>query len=150
MKLTYETAIATFIQFIILSFLGIANGLNSVVTTCRHSSSDCVSNLIVSLIFFILTAVWFGAIWLLGFIAQDRRSKRLAQLLICAECLIALVALFNAKHHTDILSLFTSVIDLVLAIWVIILAYRLMRAGGGRVVSHQRPRRRHKTPSSDQ
>jgi len=149
-KLTYETAIATFIQFIILSFLGIANGLNSVVTTCRHSSSDCVSNLIVSLIFFILTAVWFGAIWLLGFIAQDRRSKRLAQLLICAECLIALVALFNAKHHTDILSLFTSVIDLVLAIWVIILAYRLMRAGGGRVVSHQRPRRRHKTPSSDQ
>lgn len=142
MKLTYQTGIATFIQFVILSFLGIANGANSVVTTCRHDSTNCVSNLIVSLIFFILTAVWFGAVWLLGYMAQERRQRRLAQLLICAEGLIALVALFNAKHHTDILGLVTSLIDLGLAIWIVFLAFRLMRSGGGRVVARQRARRR--------
>lgn len=147
-KLTYETAIATLIQFITLSLLNIATGTDSVVTTCRHSGGDCVSNLIVSLIFFMLVTGWFAAVWLLGYMAQERRSRRLAQLLIVAEVLIALVASFNAKHHTDALSLATSLIDLALAIWVITLAYRLMRAGGGRVVTRslnrQRPRQRRK------
>lgn len=142
MKLKYETAVATLIQFILLSFLGIANGMNSVISTCRHQSSDCVSNIIVSIIFFILTACWFGLIWVIGYTAQDRRSKRLAQLLICAEAFIALIAFFNAKHHTDALSLLTSVVDLGLAIWIITLAFRLMRARGGRVVTKQRARQR--------
>lgn len=141
MKLTYQTGIAAFIQFVILSFLGIANGANSVVTTCRHDSTNCVSNLIVSLIFFMLTVAWFAAVWLLAYMAQENRSRRLAQLLICAEGLIGLIALFNARHHTDILSLLTSLIDLGLAIWVAWLAFRLMRAGGGRVVARQRRRR---------
>lgn len=142
--MTYETAVATFIQFIVLSLLNIANGVNSVVTTCRHDNQDCVTNLMVSLVFFILAALWFAAIWMLGLIAQDRRSKRLAQLLIAAESLVALVALFNAKHHTDVLSLFTSLVDLALAVWIIYLSIRLMKAGGGRVVN--RPRRRRKAP----
>jgi hypothetical protein len=117
------------------------------VTTCHKDGSDCISNTIVSIIFFMLVVAWFGAVWLLGYAAQDRRSKRLAQLLICAEAFIALIALFNAKHHTDILGLITSIIDLALAAWIILLAFRLIRAGGGRVVTKQRPRqRRHKTP----
>jgi hypothetical protein len=142
MKLKYETAVATLIQFILLSFLGIANGLNSIVTTCHTDGSNCISNTIVSIIFFILTAAWFGCVWILGYSAQERRSRRLAQLLIVAEVLIAMVAYFNARHHTDALSLATSVIDLILAVWIISLAWRLMRAGGARIVSKQRPRRR--------
>ncbi|HEY5152349.1 MAG TPA: hypothetical protein VII55_00070 [Candidatus Saccharimonadales bacterium] len=143
MKLTYQTGVATLIQFITLSFLGIANGANSVVTTCRHDSTNCISNLIVSLIFFILTAAWFGIVWILGYTAQERRSRRLAQLLMCAEALIALIALFNAKHHIDALSLFTSLVDLILAVWIISLAFRLIRAGNTRVVAKQgRGRRR--------
>ena len=40
----------------------------------------------------------------------------------------------------------TSIADLVLAIWIITLAYRLMKAGSGRVVvTKQRARRRRKT-----
>jgi hypothetical protein len=144
-KLTYQTAIATLVQFITLSFLGIANGLNSIVTTCRHDGNDCISNVIVSIIFFILTALWFGAIWILGTIAQERRSKRLAMLLIGAEGFVALIAYFNARHHTDILGLVTSLIDLVLAIWIITLAYRLMRAEGKRITNSGRRRRRSTT-----
>ncbi len=142
MKFKYETAVITMVQFIVLSLLGIANALNSIVSTCHSTHGDCVSNLIVSLIFFILTVVWFGFVWILGYNAQERRSHRLAWLLIAAEIFIAMIALFNAKHHTDMLGLGTSVVDLFLAIWVISLAFRLVRAGGGRVVTKQRPRQR--------
>jgi purine-cytosine permease-like protein len=141
-KLRYETGIATLIQFITLSLLGIGNGANSIVTTCRHDGTDCISNTIVSLIFFILTVGFFAAIWIIGAIAQEKRSKRFAQLLIAAEAFIALIAAFNARHHTDFLSLLTSLVDLALALWIIILAFRLMRSHGGRVVSRQRPRHR--------
>jgi drug/metabolite transporter (DMT)-like permease len=144
-KLTYQTGIATLIQFITLSFLGIANGLNSIISTCRHDGTDCINNLIVSIIFFILTAMWFGAVWILGTIVQERRSKRLALLLIGAELLIAMVAYFNARHHTDILGLGTSLLDLALAFWIIFLASRIIRSKGERITSAggQRRKRRH-------
>lgn len=147
MKLTYQTAVATLIQFISMSFLTFANETNSVVTACRHNN-NCSSNLLSSLIFFIIVAVWFGAVWMIGYSAQEQRSKRLAQLLIVAELAIAAIGLFNAKHHTDILSLFTSLLDIALALWVISLAWRLMRSRGGRVVSRQRSRQRPTPPKA--
>jgi hypothetical protein len=148
MRFRYELGIITLIQFILLSLLGIANGLNSIVTTCHNTGRDCISNLIVSLIFFIITVAWFAFIWILGYTVQERRSKRLAQVLIAAEALIALIALFNAKHHTDWLSLITSIIDLTLAVWVIWLAFRLIRSGGGRTVTRQ-PGRRRRRPTTN-
>ena len=141
MLFKYQVGIITLVQFITLSLLGIANGLNSIISTCvKHD--ECISNAIVSTIFFLLTAAWFAFVWVLGYTAQERRTKKLAIALICAEIMIAMVALFNAKHHTDLLGLSTSLIDLFLATWVIILAFRLMRAGGGRVVAPQRGRHR--------
>src|SRR5689334_24419757 len=101
MRFRYETGVITLVQFILLSLLGIANGLNSIVSTCRATGHDCISNMIVSLIFFIITTAWFAFIWILGYAAQERRSRRLAQMLIAAEVAIALIALFNARHHTD-------------------------------------------------
>ncbi|MEO8105421.1 MAG: hypothetical protein ABI602_03740 [Candidatus Saccharibacteria bacterium] len=142
MKLKYETAVATLVQFVLLTFLNIATGLSSVVSECHKDSTNCVSNLLVSLIFFLLISLWFGFIWILGFAAQDRRSKRLARVLIAAEVFIALIAVFNAKHHTNVLGLITSLIDLALALWVITLAYRLSRADGGRIMSKPRTRQR--------
>jgi hypothetical protein len=142
MRLKYETAIATMIQFVALTLLNVGTGTVSVVTSCHENGGQCVSNLLVSLIFFILLALWFACIWVLGYAAQQRRSKRLAQLLIAVEIMVAVVALFNAKHHTDPLSLATSLIDLCLAAWVIVLAFRLMRAGGGRIVTRQHGRKR--------
>jgi hypothetical protein len=146
MKLTYETATATLIQFIALGLLNIVNSLYSIVTTCHHPGGDCVGNLFSSLIFYIFITGWFGVVVVLGYLAQERRSKRLAQLLIIAEASVSLVALFNIKlnlkYHSGVLSLVTSFVDMVLAVWIITLAFRLMRSGGGRVVAGQRARRR--------
>jgi len=146
MKLTYETGIATLIQFLALSFLTLASQLVSVVSTCHKDGSNCVSNLLTSTILYIVVAVVFGSIWLIGYLTQSRRSKWLAQLLICIEGLVALVALFSIKlslhHHKNIFGLLAGLSVFILAVWIITLAYRLMRAGGGRVVARQRPRQR--------
>jgi len=76
-----------------------------------------------------------------GYAAQDRRSRRIAQLLIGLEGLTGLVALFDAKHFPTVLGLITSLIDLCFAAWVILLAWRLMRAKGGRITAPARSRR---------
>jgi hypothetical protein len=141
MLFKYQIAVITLVQFITLSLLGIANALNSIITTCV-AHDECISNAIVSTIFFMLTAAWFAFIWILGYSAQERRSKKLILALICAEGMVALIALFNAKHHTDFLGLSTSIIDFFLAAWVILLALRLGKAGGSRVVAPQRGRGR--------
>jgi hypothetical protein len=141
MKLTYETAIATFIQFVSITLLSVGTTIVSIVSSCHGQSDQCTSNSIVSLIFFMLLAGWFACLWVVGYAAQERRSKRLGQLLIAAEVVVAMVALFNAKHHTDPLSLITSITDFCLSLWVILLAYRLIKAGGGRIINRQRRRR---------
>jgi hypothetical protein len=142
MRLTYETGIATIIQFIILSLCNIANTIYSIVSTCTHSGGDCVSNTLSSVVFYILIIFWYGFIALLGFQAQSKRSKRSCRILILAELSCFLVAGYNIKlgitNHTSALSSFTSFADLVLAAWVVTLAYRLSKAGGGRVVTGRR------------
>ena len=139
MRLRYETGIVTLVQFIVMSLLSLANSLNSIITTCVNATGQCIENRIRSIILFILIAVWFAFIWILGYTVQDRRGRKLTATLICAEGVIALIALFSIRHHVDILSLITSVIDLGFAIVVILMALRIFIAGDRRVGSH-RPR----------
>ena len=141
MKLTYETGTATLIQLIVLGLLNITTGISSTVTSC-HKETDCLGSVLINFVFYVVLIGWFFALTVLGFAAQAKRSKRLAQLLIMAEGLVALVALFDVKHHNEVLGLSTSAGDLILSLWIISLAFRLMRSGGGRVVVKQRSRRR--------
>lgn len=135
-KHKYETGTATLIQFIVLGMLNILTGLQSIISTCRHSSGDCFGNFVTSFIFYLLIVGWFGVISVIGYGVQQSRSPRLAKVLIAAEVLVAMVAFFNVKlslrYDNGILSLFTSVADLVLAIWIITLAWGVMKAGSGR------------------
>lgn len=152
MRFRYETGIVTLVQFIVLSLLSLANSLNSIIGTCIHSRGQCIENMIPSILLFILVAAWFACIWVLGYAVQDRRSRKLAVVLMGAEFMVAIVALFSIKHHSDWLSAITSTIDLVFALLVIVLAFRLFRSGGSRVVARsrvaQRRRRRH-PPTTD-
>ncbi|MDL2341530.1 MAG: hypothetical protein QFB87_00420 [Patescibacteria group bacterium] len=148
MFLQYRTGLATLVQFISLCLLGILNTADSVISTCTSHHSTCISNLLVSVIFYLLMAAWFGGLWVIGYSAQERRSRRLALLLIGLELLVLLVAAFNAQHHANFINLLTSAIDSLLAIWVILLAWRLSRSKGGRIVSSQQARQRRHPPTS--
>lgn len=138
MRLKYETGLVTLIQFIVMSLLSLINSLNSIITTCVRESGTCIENMIPSIILFILIAVWFAFIWILGYAVQERRGRKLTATLIGAEGITALVALFSVKHHVDALSLVTSLTDLMLSAWVLLLAARIFLAGDSRVVSHHR------------
>ncbi|MDB5168734.1 MAG: hypothetical protein JWO41_90 [Candidatus Saccharibacteria bacterium] len=150
MKLRYETGIATMTQFLVLGMLNLLYAIYSSIHSCLNHD-QCASNSMLSIVYFVLLGVWFGFIAALGYAAQDKRSKRLSQVLIMAEALVALVALFNLKHYADYFGLVISVIDLGLAVWVGVLAFRLMRSGGGRITrtTSQRPRQRKKPVTED-
>lgn len=146
MKLRYETGIATLIQFVAMMMFGFVNGLVSIIDDCHNNGfSGCAPNTVVTFAYILILAGWFGFIAMLGYAAQDQRSHRIARVLMAAEFLVVMIALFNARHHPSILELLTSLTDAALGIWVIILAFRLSRAKGGRIVAKQptaRPRRR--------
>lgn len=142
MTLTYQTGIATLIQLGVMTLLNVLNGFHSVGKQCTNGSTNCVETIILSLLYFMVITLWFGFLWILGAAAQDRRSKRMAQLLFMAEFMVFVVAAFNAQHHNHLLGLITSLTDAVLAAWIMLLAFRLIRSGGARVTTSGRARRR--------
>lgn len=151
MKLTYQTGIATLIQLVVLSLFALISQAYSVVDTCHKDSGDCINNLLISIIFYVLVAVVFGSVWLVGLFAQNSRNKWLARLLISIEAVIAAVALFSIKiglhGEKNVTGLLASLTITVIALWTIVLAFRLTRSEGRRISSSGRRRRRRPSPS---
>lgn len=150
MHLTHETAKATMIQFMVMAVLNIADTIDSIVSTCTHTGGQCVPNMLTSVIFYILIIIWFAFIMALGYQTQEKRTKKAGRTLILAELAVFAIAGYNIKlgitYHNGALSLFTSLFDLIMSFWVITLTYRLMKAGGGRVVKRTRHRTHEKVP----
>ena len=142
MRLTYQTGIAALIHLFVITLFNIANGVFSSVQQCTNGSSDCIGNIITSMLYFMLLTMWFSTLWILAAAAQTMRSRKLAFLLIGAELLVIAVSLFNAQHHNNLLGLATSLTDALLAAWVALLACRLFWAKGGRVTGSRRSRQR--------
>lgn len=142
MKLTYQTGIAALIHLGVITVFNIGNGINSSVVQCTNGSSDCVGNIITSILYFMLLTMWFAFLWILAAAAQTKRSRKLAFLLIGGEFLVFMISLFNAQRHNDLLGLVTSLVDAVFALWVGWLAFRLFISGGARVTTSARSRRR--------
>ncbi len=150
MKLRYETGTATLTHFIVIMLLAFVGGIASIASQCHNSGfADCAQGSISTFIYVLLLACWFGFLAMLGYAAQDQRSHRLARVLIIAELMVAFIALFNARHFPNLLGLITSIVDAGFAAWIIMLAYRLSRSKGGRILAKTpaRPRRRPPTPS---
>lgn len=141
MTIKYQTGVTTLAQFLTMTFLNLISMLASSIHSCVKSGSECVGDVTINLLYFLVLAAWFGFIWVLGYSAQDRRSKRIAQVLILAEGIIFLAALLDAKHFPNVLGLLTSLLDMFFAVWTITLAWRLIKSGGARVVASTRPRK---------
>jgi hypothetical protein len=147
MRLRYETGIATLVQFSVITLLTFISGVFSVISACTGSNTgSCASNTFVSLLFILLTVIVLGVIAGLGYAAQARRSSRLAQILIAIETVAALIYLFDAKQVPDVVDRITNFLSFLVATWVVVIAWRLMLAKGGRIVKPQQ--RRRSTPKS--
>ena len=139
-KLKYETGVAATVQFIALTILNFISGVDSTIRQCTSGNGGCISNIVMAVLYFLVVTIWFGALWLAGFAAQDRRSKRICQMLILAEGLVALVGLFEfTRSTTSLLGKVVALVELLTAIWVSWLALKIMRARGGRIRSRRRP-----------
>lgn len=138
-KLTYQTGIATTIQFIVMTILNLIDAFSKSIHQCTINTGTCAGNVVLYVLYFIMLTIGFGVILAIGFAAQDRRSRRLAQLLILIELVILLISMFDFQHANP--ALFTqasNIVGALLAVWVMWLSFRLIRARGGRVVSRHR------------
>lgn len=134
-NLTNQTAAASLVQFFTMVVLGVPNTIINIVSSCHSNQDSCVSNSLVTLVFYLLTAGWFGLIMLVGFIAQRKRSRQFAILLGGLEFITFVVAGYiDYPHDSNILAKTTSLIDAALSIVVIYLALRLFFSGGRRIV----------------
>lgn len=141
MKLTYQTASATLIQFLIMTVLGMINCISSIITTCNSHSSSCSSNMISSIVLFILSVGWFGLILAFGYFAQKLRSHRFAAFLIFTELITVVVAgHFNFPRESGLLTKSTSLFDVLIGLVVIYLAIQVLLARGHRIVKKRRRR----------
>ena len=144
-KLKYETGIATTVQLIFVTVFNIINGAASSIDQCTNNSGNCLSNIVLSLLYFMVLSVGFVSLWLIGMETQDKRSKRLAQVLILGEFVVAGISLFDLTHQDpSITGRISSFVDGIFSIWVIVLAVRLLRSNGGRIKKRSRSRMRNK------
>ena len=134
LKLKYETGVAATIQFISLTLLNLINGVSGSLNQCFSTNGSCVSTIALDTGYFLAITIWFGFLWLAGFATQDRRSRRIAQMLILAEGLVFLVGLYDfTKHRQSIIGTLISLGEIITSLWVSYLAFRLILARGGRV-----------------
>ncbi|HEU4984148.1 MAG TPA: hypothetical protein VFT58_00795 [Nitrososphaera sp.] len=140
MRLRYQTGTATFIQLATAMFLIVINNVIAFISACTEESSECAITAMFSLVFIIMSGLWFLAVSAIGYGAEDRRSGKLAYVLIIAELMTIAAAFGFFQHPSNWFSGLSALVIIVLAAWIIVLAWRLSRAKGGRIV--HRPRKR--------
>lgn len=135
MQIRYETSVATLLQFIVGTAFTFLTGAASIIGGCTGAAgADCVSDAFVSLLFVILVVAMYGFFLALGYVAQERRSSRLALLLITTEAFAALIFLFDARQSPGLIDKTTNAVSFLVAVWVIFVAFNLYRAKGARIV----------------
>jgi len=144
MKITHETSTATLIQASVMWILNVITQVQASISSCIHHDS-CVSGIVINLLFVLVLGVWLMFLSALGYMAENRRSRKFATALILGEGLVAIVTFFNIRHFPNILGLVTSIVDCAMAIWIIFIAFRLRQSITTTVATAptgQRPRRR--------
>lgn len=146
MVMRYHTSLATFIQLAVMTLMVIVGGIIDVAKNCENSN-ECVTNSFLWIIIAFMLALWYFGLFGLGYLAQEKRSRRLTKLLIAAESFTAFVALMFLKNPSSVYSGIGAAVALFFALWIIFLAYRIHKAKGGRITTTKhsgstRPRRR--------
>jgi len=83
-----------------------------------------------------------GVLLALGYSAQERRSTRLALILVGSELVAAIIYAFDAKLSPDLINRVVNVIGAGIVVWVIVIAVRLALSKGRRIVNGGRKLKR--------
>jgi FtsH-binding integral membrane protein len=138
MTLRYETSITTFIQLVITSLFIIVGGVIETGKECQNGASSCVVSSFLWMVILLFVGGFFVCLTALGYFAQTKRSSRLAKLLIVAELGVALACLMLIRTPSSVLGGIGSFLIFLLSLWTVVLAYRLTKAKGARIVATTR------------
>lgn len=139
MKLRYNTGQATIVQFIAVMLLGFVSSTISLFQAVdSEGSGSFATNLLLTVFILILQALWLGFICVVGFAAQDKRNRSLALLLIGLEGINLAVAFMNIRHPGNPVAFLASLTHILIALYIIWLAYEIYRSRGKRIVSRAR------------
>lgn len=147
MSIRYQTSTATFVQLAVMTLLVIMGGIADVAKNCENAA-ECLTNSFLWIVIAFIIACWYAVLFAIGYFAQEKRSYKLARILILGELFTAFVALMFLRTPSSLLGVITSGAAIVLAAWTIVLAWRIYKARGSRITtpakrtSGQRPRRR--------
>ena len=146
MTLRHQTSAATFTQLAVMTLLVIIGGVKDVASNCENAS-ECVTNSFLWIIIIFMLAGWYVALFALGYFAQEKRSYKLARVLIAGELFTAFVALMFVRHPSSFYGGFSAFVALIFALATTVFAYRIYKARGSRITTKQhkqspRPRRR--------
>lgn len=144
MKLHYQTGTATFIQLALVMLLIVINNLVGFIIACTSDSSECAISAMFSLVFIIFSGIWFIFVSAVGYAAEEKRSSKLAYVLIAGQLVTLGAAYGFSQYPSNWFGAVSSVVIMLSCVWIIVLAWRLSRAKGGRIVS--RATRRTRTP----
>lgn len=136
-KLRYQTGTATFIQLAIAVFVVVINNFIILIDSC-NSAAECAAAAMFSLFFIIATAAWFGFLSMIGYKAEEQRNHRAAYVLIASELATAAVVYGFFANPGGTFGKLSALLILLTCGWVIMLAWRLARARGKRIVAHHR------------
>lgn len=131
-----QTGVTTFTQLVVGAGVSLLGGVVGIVGSCQNGAVDCVTNAFVSLILVLAVILVYGALFVLGYFAQERRGPRLAYLLIACEVLAALILLFDAKHATSTFDRIANLILVCAALAVILSAWRQLQRTKRRRARH--------------
>lgn len=123
---------AAFVQAVVVVVLSAVNGVYSGLTSCFGSDQkDCATNSALAVVLVILAIVWFGFLAALAYAAWIRRTTSLIVLFIILEIIVAgAIYVIDIRHHDNVLGLITSIIDLLLTLWVLYMGVHLFSLRG--------------------
>lgn len=135
--LRYQTGVATFVQLAVTVFLVVINNMVALFGECKNGS-DCAVTAVFSMIFIIVTAIWFLLLSAIGYAAEERRSRNFAYLLIAGEIATAGIAFGFYTHPANLFGQLSALAVIIIAIRVSFMALRIARSRGGRIVARSK------------
>jgi hypothetical protein len=122
---------AAFAQAVILIIVAAINGVYSGLSSCLSANkADCAVNSVMAVILVLLMIAWFGFLAALAYAAWVRRTTPIIVMFIGAEFITCGLSLFDLKLQDSWVGILTSLIFLIVSLFVLYTSYFLFKLRG--------------------
>ena len=138
-NLRSQTGAATLAQLAAVMFFLVISAVIELIKNC-DIGSQCVANSFLWLVILFMAGIWLFALSLLGYAVEMKRRPLPTKILIVGELITAFVAFMTVTHPSGPFTAFAAAITLAISLATAYMAWRVLQARGGRVVTRTRRR----------